>query len=43
MDLMVERVAGLDVHRDSVMACVRTRRRPDEAGSQDQGVRDDHP
>ena len=24
MDLLIERVAGLDVHRDSVMACVRT-------------------
>ena len=24
MDLMFERVAGLDVHRDTVMACVRT-------------------
>lgn len=36
MDVLVERVAGLDVHKDSVVACVRT---PGKGGSRDQQIR----
>ncbi len=32
MDLLIDRVAGLDVHRDTVMACVRTPKPPGRRG-----------
>jgi len=36
MDVVVERCAGLDVHKDSVVACVRT---PGEGGRREQQTR----
>lgn len=36
MDTLVERCCGLDVHKDSVVACVRT---PGEGGKRGQEVR----
>lgn len=36
MDVVVERVAGLDVHKDTVVACVRT---PGKGGKRDQEIR----
>ena len=37
MEVIVARAAGLDVHKDTVTACVRT---PDDAGSRRQQVRE---
>ena len=37
MEVMVDRVAGLDVHKETVMACVRT---PGEDGKRRQVVRE---
>jgi transposase len=36
MDVVVERCAGLDVHKDTVVACVRT---PETGGSREQTTR----
>ena len=36
MDVVVERCAGLDVHKDTVVACVRT---PGKGGSREQTTR----
>jgi transposase len=36
MDVVVERCAGLDVHKDTVVACVRT---PGKGGSREQRTR----
>jgi transposase len=36
MDIVVERCAGLDVHKDTVVACVRT---PGKGGRREQTIR----